>query len=213
MRGQARSWLLPDEPAPVRLMNTIWADTAGVHDALALPADLDAWLDAAGLDATGLGTASLGTASLGRLAACATPGDLTAARALRDAARRLAAYLTGDPRTAAVSATGSVPDALAAVNQAARELPAAQLELRDGRLRSVPWVRASPVAAGMARVADAAIELLSGTAAGTLRACLAPGCVLYFTKTHPRREWCSVACGNRARAARHYEKARAARQR
>ena len=32
----------------------------------------------------------------------------------------------------------------------------------------------------------------------------APGCVLYFIKDHPRREWCSTACGNRARAARHY---------
>ena len=34
-----------------------------------------------------------------------------------------------------------------------------------------------------------------------VRACYAPGCVLYFMKTHPRREWCSVACGNRVRAA------------
>ncbi|HEY0690395.1 MAG TPA: CGNR zinc finger domain-containing protein [Kribbella sp.] len=23
-------------------------------------------------------------------------------------------------------------------------------------------------------------------------------------KDHPRREWCSTTCGNRARAARHY---------
>jgi predicted RNA-binding Zn ribbon-like protein len=35
-----------------------------------------------------------------------------------------------------------------------------------------------------------------------LRACGAPGCVLMFVKDHPRREWCSVACGNRARQAR-----------
>jgi predicted RNA-binding Zn ribbon-like protein len=40
-------------------------------------------------------------------------------------------------------------------------------------------------------------------------ACHAPGCVLYFLKTHPRREWCSVTCGNRVRAARHYERIRA----
>jgi predicted RNA-binding Zn ribbon-like protein len=32
--------------------------------------------------------------------------------------------------------------------------------------------------------------------------------VLYFVKTHPRREWCSVACGNRVRAARHYQRGR-----
>ncbi|HEY3005705.1 MAG TPA: CGNR zinc finger domain-containing protein [Kribbellaceae bacterium] len=36
------------------------------------------------------------------------------------------------------------------------------------------------------------------------RACYAPGRVLYFVTGHPRREWCSTACGNRARAARHY---------
>ena len=41
-----------------------------------------------------------------------------------------------------------------------------------------------------------------------LRACHAPGCVLYFLKDHPRREWCSTACGNRARAARHYRRHR-----
>jgi hypothetical protein len=41
-----------------------------------------------------------------------------------------------------------------------------------------------------------------------LRACQAPGCVLYFVKDHPRREWCSTACGNRARAARHYRRHR-----
>ncbi|MFI6847287.1 CGNR zinc finger domain-containing protein [Kitasatospora sp. NPDC050467] len=37
-----------------------------------------------------------------------------------------------------------------------------------------------------------------------------PGCVLYFVKKHPRREWCSAGCGTRARAARHYERTEAA---
>src|SRR5216684_1233007 len=36
-----RSWVLPDEPASVRLMSTIWADAEGIHDDLAGPADLD----------------------------------------------------------------------------------------------------------------------------------------------------------------------------
>ena len=53
-----------------------------------------------------------------------------------------------------------------------------------------------------------AVGLLGGADAARLRACYAPGCVLYFVKTHPRREWCSVACGNRVRAARHYQRAR-----
>jgi predicted RNA-binding Zn ribbon-like protein len=187
--------MLPDEPVPVRLMNTIWADAAGVHDDLRSPADVDAWLDAVGIDRSG---------------ARATPGELARARVLRDAARRLAAFVTGDSREAASSAMGSVRDAVAAVNLAVSELPAPRLELRDGHLELTAQARLSPVVAGIAQVAADAIELLSGSAAGGLRACHAPGCVLYFAKTHPRREWCSVACGNRTRAARHYEKVRSA---
>ena len=40
--------------------------------------------------------------------------------------------------------------------------------------------------------------LITGPAAEQLRACEAPGCVLMFAKDHPRRTWCSAACGNRA---------------
>jgi predicted RNA-binding Zn ribbon-like protein len=177
-------------------MNTISADASGVHDHLQSPADVDAWLDAVGID---------------HLGARATQEELAVSRALRDAARRLAAYVTSDSRDEASSATASVPDAIAAVNAAVHELPIPQLELRDGRLAATAQARVSPVLAGIAQVADCTIELLSGSTGDSLRACHAPGCVLYFVKTHPRREWCSVACGNRARAARHYEKVRSAR--
>jgi predicted RNA-binding Zn ribbon-like protein len=105
----------------------------------------------------------------------------------------------------------NVHDALATVNTAVRELPARQLELRDGRLQPTARARGSLIMAGIAQVAAGIVELLSGSGADSLRACHAPGCVLYFVKTHPRREWCSVSCGNRARAARHYEKVRSAR--
>ena len=53
-------------------------------------------------------------------------------------------------------------------------------------------------------IASSTIALVGGSQAGDLRACGAPGCVLMFVKDHPRREWCSTACGNRARQARHY---------
>jgi predicted RNA-binding Zn ribbon-like protein len=56
-------------------------------------------------------------------------------------------------------------------------------------------------------IAGDAIELLTGNA--EVRACGAPGCVLLFLKDHPRREWCSNACGNRVRQARHYARTRA----
>jgi predicted RNA-binding Zn ribbon-like protein len=178
-------------------MNTIWADASGVHDHLQSPEDVDAWLDAVGID---------------RFGTQATPAELAMARALRDASRRLATYVTGDSREAAISAAMSVHDALATVNRAVRELPARQLELRDGRLQPTARARGSLIVAGIARVAASVVELLGSSAAdSSLRACHAPGCVLYFVKTHPRREWCSVSCGNRARAARHYEKVRSAR--
>jgi predicted RNA-binding Zn ribbon-like protein len=196
MESPARAWVLPDEPAPVRLMNTFWADARGVHDHLQAPADVGAWLDVVGID---------------RLGAVPTPEDLARARALRDAARRLAAYVSGDSREAAASPTESIRVALAAVNAAVLERPAPRLELRDGHLQSTARARVSPVRAGIAQVAEGTVELLCGSTAGSLRACHAPGCVLYFVKTHPRREWCSVAWGKRDRAARHYEKVRSAR--
>ncbi|MEU1601426.1 CGNR zinc finger domain-containing protein [Streptomyces sp. NPDC005708] len=39
-----------------------------------------------------------------------------------------------------------------------------------------------------------------------MRPCLAPNCLLFFVKNHARREWCSPACGNRVRVARHYRR-------
>jgi predicted RNA-binding Zn ribbon-like protein len=188
-----RVWMLPDEPAPVRLMSTIWADTDGVHDDLRTPADLDEWLDAIGTD---------------RAAAHAAEAELAQARALRDAVRRLAAFVTQDTRTAAASAMTDVAVALEQVNATAATLPAPLLILRDGRLELSAGGGVSPVTTGLARVAEQAAGLLGGDDAARLRACYAPGCVLYFIKTHPRREWCSVACGNRVRAARHYQRIR-----
>lgn len=188
-----RAWMLPDEPLPVRLMSTIHADPDGVHDELRTPADVDEWLDAAGVDRAG---------------AHATTAELARARALRDAVRRLAAHVTQDSRQAAASATTDPRAALDDVNAAAAELPAPLLALRDGHLEVGAPGGPSPVTTGLARVAVEAVGLLGGPDAARLRACYAPGCVLYFIRTHPRREWCSVACGNRVRAARHYQRVR-----
>jgi predicted RNA-binding Zn ribbon-like protein len=188
-----RAWVLPDEPLPVRLMSTIWAGQDGIHDDLSTTAALDEWLDAVGMDRAGTH---------------ATGHELAKARALRDAVRRLAGYVTQDTRPAAVSATTDVATALDLVNSTAAELPAPRLAVRDGRLELGAHRGPSPVTTRLAQVAEQAVQLLSGAEAVRLRACYAPGCVLYFMKTHPRREWCSVACGNRVRAARHYQRAR-----
>lgn len=188
-----RAWVLPDEPLPVRLMSTIHADPDGVHDELRTPADVDEWLDAAGVDRAGTP---------------ASTSELARARTLRDAVRRLAAHVTRDSRQAASSATTGLEAALDQLNATAAELPAPLLALRDGQLEVGPPAGSSPVTTGLARVAVESVGLLGGPDAARLRACYAPGCVLYFIKAHPRREWCSVACGNRVRAARHYQRIR-----
>ena len=137
----------------------------------------------------------------------ASPEELAETRALRDSLRWLAAHQTDDTRPAAVS-RADVAWSVDVLNAAAARLPAAQLRIENNAFR-----RATPnpaVGAALAGVATEAVDLFGGTDADKLRACQAPGCVLYFVKTHPRREWCSIACGNRARAARHYHRRRQA---
>jgi predicted RNA-binding Zn ribbon-like protein len=189
------AWVLPGEPAPVRLMNTIWADTAGVHDDLTTPAALRDWLVTVGdRDADALDDLR--------------PDELAEAKLLRDSLRRLAAFCTDDPRPAAQSPVDSVDDAVAAVNRVVTHLPHAQLVTRDGRLHRDRPASTSPTRVALAELARDSIDLLTGPSATKLRACHAPRCVLYFVKSHPRREWCSETCGNRARAARHYRRIR-----
>ncbi|MEY9904826.1 putative RNA-binding Zn ribbon-like protein [Catenulispora sp. MAP12-49] len=191
-----REWMLAEEGAPIALMATIWADTAGLHDSLTDTEDLTAFCDAVTIEREGT---------------TAGEADLELARQLRDALRRLAAQVTADDRQQARSATADVETAVHDVNNVLANLPAPRLALAGGKLRQSSTSGASSIAAGLAHIAEDAIGLLTGPDADKLRACHAPGCVLYFVKTHPRREWCSVTCGNRVRAARHYEKVRSAR--
>lgn len=189
------AWLLPGEPAPVRLMNTIWADTGGVHDDLTMPAAVRDWIaEVFQRDARNLGT-------LGRR-------EVAEAKLLRDALRRLVAFRTQDDRSTAQSPVDSIDGAITAVNDAVRHRPHAHLALRGDQLQRESLTDASPFRIALAELAYEAIDLLTGPTADNLRACHAPGCVLYFVKTHSRREWCSEACGNRARAARHYQRTR-----
>ena len=190
--------MLPGEPAPVRLMNTIWADTAGVHDDLMTPVALRDWLvTVRHRDANALDDPS--------------PDELADAKLLRDSLRRLAAFCTDDPRPAARSPVDSVDDAVAVVNRVVTHRPHAQLVMRDGRLHRDRPAPTSPTRVALAELAHDSIDMLTGPTATKLRACHAPGCVRYFVRSHPRREWCSETCGNRARAARHYRRIRAIR--
>lgn len=183
------AWVTPDEPLPVRLMNTIWADRRGVHDDLLVPEHLNGWLQVVGLAPEPIAV---------------TKDDLATGRRLRDALRRLAALVTQDTRDAAMSAMTDVNAATQELNSVAEAATGPRLRLRAGSLERDHAPVGPPVPTALAAVATESIDLLTGAQAHLLRACYAPGCVLYFVKDHPRREWCSTACGNRARAARHY---------
>jgi predicted RNA-binding Zn ribbon-like protein len=93
---------------------------------------------------------------------------------------------------------------LATVNAACAAAPQ-WLEL-TGSGDVVTHVAAEGPSRLLAEVARSAIELLSDDDHANLRACHAPGCVQFFVRTHHRQEFCGAACGNRARAARHYQR-------
>jgi predicted RNA-binding Zn ribbon-like protein len=176
---------------PVELMSTVWADRHGVHDSLATDAGAVAWL------------AGLGERLPARTVLKGQARQRV--RELRDAVRRVAAHVTSDPRERAVSSSTDVGGAVETINAAAARAPAipALAVTKDGGLlaRSRDEFGEDAV---LSSLAAAAIEFFGSSEAENLNACLAPNCVLYFVKDHPRREWCSSACGNRARAARHY---------
>jgi predicted RNA-binding Zn ribbon-like protein len=117
-------------------------------------------------------------------------------RELRDALHGLlSAAAAGDPVPGA---------ALAAVNAAAaRSDGHLRLVLHDG----VPVAELSgsgtPLDRALSLVARSAVELLAGADRERLRVCPAPSCGMFYLG-RPDQAWCSVACGNRARAARHY---------
>lgn len=175
----------PAEPLPVRLMNTVRAGSDGLVDTLACRADLVRWLEDAGHAGTPVSAA-----------------DLDRYRALRDALRTLAGIVTGGPAD-----SGAAAAAVRLVNAVAAGVGAPRLQLRAGRpVPARPPGRAAD--ALRAAIAAQAVALL-GADDGALRACGAPGCVLFFVRNHPRQEWCSTTCGNRVRAARAYSRARA----
>ncbi|MEU9983261.1 ABATE domain-containing protein [Streptomyces sp. NPDC050856] len=189
---------LSGEPLPLELVNTTYIK-GGVRghlvDALAGPADLDAWLGAHGAQF------SPALAEALESAAAARPEHVEAYLELRGALRHLAAARTG----------GRVPEpAHLAVVNAAAGLAAQWQELAPGTsFAAVPrWLEADPLRVALGEVAAAAVALFSGARAERLRACAAPGCILYFVKSHARREWCTAGCGNRVRVARHSRRAR-----
>jgi predicted RNA-binding Zn ribbon-like protein len=178
-----------EEPLAVELHNTLYASAGERVDGLATEASGGAWLDALSdrLPPGGKG---------------GWPRRAELVR-LRDPVREALHTVLdgGTPSRSSLDVINRI-SAGAPRSPAARWRPAAP-PLADANLHGAS--RAEVVLAAFA--ADA-IELLTGPRREALRACGAPGCVLIFLKDHPRRQWCSAACGNRARQARHYARSR-----
>ncbi len=185
-----RNWILPNEPRPIRLINTIWAERNRIHDDLTTVADLTGWLAAAGFATSGPKVSA----------------DLAKFRSLRDALRRLAAFITDDQRKVGTAEVG-IEEAIRFVNDASAQHPVfPSLEFVGRHLVRSDIATAQSAETALSEVAREAVGLLTGEEHHLLRTCNAPGCTLFFMRDHPRRNWCGDACGNRARAARHYQK-------
>lgn len=120
--------------------------------------------------------------------------------ALRGAIRELIAA-----RIARVAPPGGAVDA---VNEASASAPSFPVMGRDWEAdrRSVSGDATGAILAAIAR---SAMELLAGSAGERVRECAARGCGRFFVAARADRRWCSAACGNRSRVARHYARARA----
>ncbi|RJQ81010.1 hypothetical protein D5S17_06265 [Pseudonocardiaceae bacterium YIM PH 21723] len=168
----------------LELANTLQTTPAGTADLIANPESATAWLSQRELLTEGI--------SLGR--PCATR-----LLDLRDAVRALLAGVIGQqqpPETA-----------LAVVNAALIAVPTADLLAWDtgrGLHRSARHPLDRATAHLLAVIAVDAVDLLTGPDAAKLAACGAPRCSRFLLRTHAARQWCSVRCGDRVRAARAY---------
>jgi predicted RNA-binding Zn ribbon-like protein len=117
---------------------------------------------------------------------------------LRDAVRAiLRACVAGEPPEA---------ESLAAINAAAAAAP--RWPVLDASYAVVERASCIGLDAARGAIVRDLMDLVAGPLRADLLACEAPGCVRFFLKDHPRREWCCDSCGNRARAARHYRRHR-----
>lgn len=185
------------EPLAVELMNTVNFADGVIRDELEDGAAVTAWLGAF----SDRISSEAGTVR-GELGGPAVTGRL---QELRDALRRLAADATEDPRPPATSPGLTRSEAVRILNALARAWP--ELVWPAGgqptyRIRTTDST--GELAIGL--IAHQAVELFAGPDRERLRACLAPSCLLFFFKRNTRRDWCSPACGNRARVARHYQR-------
>jgi predicted RNA-binding Zn ribbon-like protein len=166
------------EPLCLDLLNTRWVDDTGVRDLLDTTAGLDIWLRSAGLR--------------DRVVADAATLD-----ALRETREALLALVDGDRSPEHRAALNRVLAHGAVHHRLGSEGPQTRPETDDPA-----WLPAWLAAADYLRLLAEAPKRIKRCAAH-------PRCVLHFhdTTKNGTRRWCSMAaCGNRAKAARHYER-------
>jgi len=178
----------------VDFVNTRYAFRGRPRDSIATPAELLGWLRSRPDISGPVGPAP-------DLPDDVDPEEMATFRALRDA-------IGGLFRAAAQHSVGAPAD-VAQLNRTARMAPSTPvLVTRDGGYATVEHSGETGLAAALGAIARDAVHLLGGGSYGDLHACHGPGCVLLFVTTDARRAWCSPACGNRARVARHYRRHR-----
>jgi predicted RNA-binding Zn ribbon-like protein len=174
-------------PPAVDLANTVMVTPRGDRDLLESEEQLDAWI----------------AAERGRIPGVeAASGRLAEVRELR---RNVHEVLHARAR-------GKRPpaDARQAINQASASVPVRATLTADGQAVDEPDA-GDPYTLFEATVARSAIEL-AAHGIDSLSVCRAPSCGMLYLRAHPRQVWCSKACGNRARVARHGARRRNQRQ-
>jgi predicted RNA-binding Zn ribbon-like protein len=181
------------EAVALDLANTYYAVRGKPADGLRSSSDATAWMQAL--------ADRLAAAGAPRAAeAAATAGDVDRLLELRTAVRNIASALLSGERVT----DGDV----ASLNRMSASSPrweSLSLGANGGPTR-VTKTDAAPVDQVLGALAGDAIDLFTGPHAAEVRLCQRPGCPLFFLKDHPRREWCTPACGARVRAARAYQK-------
>ncbi len=193
------------QPVALDFVNTLdWRNTDAPIERLNSYADLVAWLCEADTLPPPLAQRMLAAATADVAGATAA---LTRARTLREAIHRVfAAVARGDALAA--------PD-LAPVSAAVSEA-LAHARLAPTTQGSVVWVWPeddAPLERALWPVARSAEALLISERLDRVRECEGAGCGWLFldTSKNRSRRWCSMeSCGNRAKARRHYARARAA---
>lgn len=169
---------LTTEPLALDLVNTEWIAEDGRRDLLADVDGLRVWQHGAGL----------GDAPV-------TPAALEAVRVTRAAIR---AVLEGPADATARAALNAVLDRGRVHERLGDAGPERVAEVAD-----LAWRAAWPAAQGL-------LDLLREHP-DRVRGCANHDCILFFydTSRSGRRQWCSMAaCGNRAKARRHYARSR-----